>query len=89
MKAKDAQKNEEKRSKTNLVINSFKAVLKLVMLILLISSAIFGGKILIENETIIKNGIAARNLAMTYDEVQENDNSTQNEYVKFDAYFLQ
>ena len=47
MKAKDAQKNEEKRSKTNLVINSFKAVLKLVMLILLISFAFFGVNILI------------------------------------------
>ena len=90
MKTKNTQESvEKKKGKAKILLDSLKATLKLGVLVTLISGIALGGKALVDNKQYIENRIAAQNLAMTYEEVGGNDNSTQNEYVKFDAYFLQ
>ena len=80
MKTKNTQESvEKKKGKAKILLDSLKATLKLGVLVTLISGIALGGKALVDNKQYIENRIAAQNLAMTYEEVGGNDNSTQNE----------
>ncbi len=72
----------------NIISKTAIAILKIFAIIVVISGCVFTGRVIIENKEHIKNNVSANRLALTYDEVGEDENSTQSPYVKFDAYFL-
>lgn len=83
------KETEVKNTKDTKLFKALKAVLGIYALVVVACTGIFTCGTVVQNKDRIQNAIAARNLAMTYNEVGANDNGTVSDYVKFDAYFLQ